>query len=269
MAEYPAIPESFFFCIVAVLGLCLGSFATALIHRLPRGIPWIYSAKDTASCRSACPNCHTVLGARDLVPLFSWLLSRGRCRHCEQKIPFFYPAVELACMVFVLALYAAWGISAVSFILLLTVPFLLAAILIDWEHMILPDDINVALGILSLLYLFAQWQWAGQDLSFIVEHVLAGLVLVAVFALVSWAVGKWKGMPALGMGDIKFLGPAGIFLGMAALPTYLALSGILGLASAVLKGAKGGGKPFPFGPALIISLYIHLFLTGLGFDYTW
>lgn len=74
-----------FFC----FGLIIGSFATALVYRLPRGLDWV-------SARSRCPSCGHVLGVPDLVPVFSWLFLRGRCRHCGTKIPARYPLIELS-----------------------------------------------------------------------------------------------------------------------------------------------------------------------------
>jgi len=72
--------DLFNFIFVAIIGLCFGSFATALIYRIPRDIPWIYDRRsdDNKTCRSQCPDCKTTLSALDLVPVFSWLFSRGR-----------------------------------------------------------------------------------------------------------------------------------------------------------------------------------------------
>ena len=241
-----------------ILGLCLGSFATAIIHRIPRGISWISNHGGTPA-RSACPSCGHVLGIGDLVPLFSWILSRGRCRYCGARISCFYPFVEMSTALAVLALYAVWGAALPALCLYLSVPFLIAALVIDWRHMILPDSINVALFILAALFIAAQ-----GDVGKALNHGAAGIILAGGLYLTGALVGRIKGRAALGLGDIKFLFPAGIFLGMEALPSYLIFAGILGVLSALIR--RGGA--FPFGPALIISLYFHFFLTGLGFDYT-
>jgi leader peptidase (prepilin peptidase)/N-methyltransferase len=73
-----------------VMGAILGSFATMLVYRLPRHISIVLP-------RSHCPSCKTVLGVRDLVPIFSWIAMRGRCRHCHAQIGVRYPAIELVC----------------------------------------------------------------------------------------------------------------------------------------------------------------------------
>lgn len=262
----------FFYPLVFVIGLCFGSFATALIYRIPRDIPWVYDrgAGSNKACRSACPSCGHVLGARDLVPLFSWLCSRGKCRYCSAKVSARYPLVELATASTTLLMFGAWGVGGLATIpVLLIVPFLIAALLIDWEHMILPDDINLSLFVLAAAYVLARFYTPYHDISVVYDAVFAAVLLTSLLWLASFILSKWKGRPALGMGDIKFLPAAGLLLGTAALPSYLALSGALGIATAMLKLKKDIKQPFPFGPALIISLYIHVFLTGMGFDYKW
>ena len=263
--------DFFYIALFSLFGLCLGSFASALIYRIPRDISWIFdkSSDDNKTSRSQCPSCGAKLGIADLVPLFSWLLSRAKCRHCHQKIPAFYPLVELTTMFLVLGLFWVWGLTASAFPIYLAVPFLIAALVIDWEHFILPDDINIALFILSCGYLLISWGESGWDFAILQDGVVAAALLVSIFWFVSFVLGKIKGRGALGRGDLKFLPSAGLFLGVSALPTFMALSGVLGLVAALLKGANKDDGAFPFGPALIISLYVHVFLTGLGFDYKW
>ena len=250
------------FCLIAVglLGLCLGSFATALIYRIPRDIPWIWNKNGKAS-RSECPSCHASLRFLDLVPFFSWVFSKGRCRHCSAKISATYPLTELLCFLLVMALYAAWGNTMAVIPVLLLTPFLITIIVIDWQHMIIPDDMNIAVFVLGLLFVFTQ----GPAWPF---YLAAGLILPAIFWLVSFVLEKWRGRQALGMGDVKFLAGAGLFLGIEALPSYLFFSGLFGLLTALYGRFSGKKGAFPFGPALVLALLLHLFLTGIGFDGT-
>lgn len=81
----PAVRAGLFFC----LGACLGSFITALMHRLPRRLNW-------TTDRSRCPECGHVLGIVDLVPILSWVFLRGRCRYCATRISKRYPLIEIA-----------------------------------------------------------------------------------------------------------------------------------------------------------------------------
>jgi leader peptidase (prepilin peptidase)/N-methyltransferase len=262
--------EIFLIACAVLLGLSLGSFATALIYRIPRGISWTSAASnDNAVNRSHCTTCDAKLGALDLIPVFSWLLSHGKCRHCGSKISGAYPVIELTTMLLTLILWWVWGFSLMSAPILLAVPFFVAAVVIDWKHMILPDDINISLSILGGLYVLVSWGEAGWDVGILLNAILSAILLFGLLYTVSFLLSKWKGRAALGRGDLKFLPAAGLFLGIAALPTYLALSGALGVLTALLKRKNNENPAFPFGPALVISLYIHVFLTGLGFDYTW
>lgn len=255
------------YIVVGILGLCFGSFATALIYRIPRNIPWIYDkASSNKACRSACPSCGHVLTARDLVPLFSWLASKGKCRHCGKPVSMRYPAIELVTMIATLAQFHAWGLGPTTIPVLLSVPFLVAALIIDWEHMILPDDTNIALTVLAIIFVGLRI-YSGEPV--LIDAVSGAILLTAILWLVSFVLSKCKGRPALGAGDLKFLPAAGLFMGMAALPTYIGISGLLGLVTAGIKAKTHKSAEFPFGPALIISLYLHVILTGLGFDYTW
>jgi leader peptidase (prepilin peptidase) / N-methyltransferase len=256
---------------IASLGLCLGSFASALIYRIPRGISWIWdsNSKENKACRSQCPQCGTTLKAIDLVPLFSWVLSKGRCRYCKAPISKLYPVAELATMCLTLALFAVWGLQSVTIPLLLMAPFLVSLIAIDWEHMIIPDDINISLGVLSCLYsllaVFGSFQGQWWHTAF--PLILGAVLLPLVFYGVSVLLEMWKKKKALGMGDIKFLIPVGLCIGVQAIPSFMLLGGVFGVVTAFLWFIKGKDGAFPFGPALAFSFILHVFLTGLGFDY--
>ncbi|MFA5592355.1 MAG: prepilin peptidase [Micavibrio sp.] len=263
----------FFYSSAFLAGICLGSFATALIHRIPLGLSWICDDRG-GGARSACTHCGKKLGIADLVPLFSWLALRGHCRYCAAPIPARYPLVEAATGLAALAMAWAWGMDWALLPVLLAIPFMAAAIVIDWEHMILPDDINVAFSILAAAYLCllawgGAWEGGGAAITVLADHIGAAFVLTLLLYGCAAVIARWKGREALGMGDMKFLPAAGLFLGFAPLPSFLMLAGVLGVGTAFLKGGKEGDSAFPFGPALIISLYFHLFLTGLRFDYMW
>ena len=256
-----------FFPVLLLVGLCLGSFATALIHRIPRNIPWIVNTSSSnKACRSQCTHCGHILGIADLVPFFSWLCSKGKCRHCGHTISAQYPLTEIITAILVLALYAAYGTRDSVIPLMFAVPFMVAATKIDWDHMILPDSLNLALAILAFVHVVVI---SMGELSVLMVHILAALILPAFFWMAAFLVGRLKNKQALGRGDLKFLPVAGLFLGVQALPSYMVLGGVVGIGTALIRAKQGKKGAFPFGPALIISLYIHLILTGLGFDYKW
>src|SRR5215470_7811233 len=102
-ADNRSIMDLLMLLLVAAFGLAMGSAVTSLAHRVPRDRSWVRG-------RSACPSCGAQLGALDLVPLFSFLANRGRCRHCGARIGWRYPITEMLCAAWAVLLLRAIGI---------------------------------------------------------------------------------------------------------------------------------------------------------------
>ena len=256
--------------VVLFLGVVLGSFATAIAYRIPRGISIFHdsdSGKLLKVSRSACVYCHTQLTARDLVPVLSWVTSKGRCRHCGGKVSVRYPLIELATMIGVAGLYASWGYSYALAPLMFVVPILVALFVIDMDHFILPNALNLMAGLCGIAFvLLLMVDPYSNEMTFDTGFVmtqLAGAALYFMFAaglgmLMSFLLKK----PALGGGDVKFFFVAGLWLGPAYLPFFLISSGVLGVVWAVIYSAIKEKGIFPFGPALILAFYTSLVLKG-------
>lgn len=244
------------FIIIAILGAGLGSFSSALAYRIPRGISW--AGRD----RSRCPSCDAILTVRDLVPVLSWLMHRGRCRHCAAPVPRRYPLMEGTAMLMALALSVTWGWGWPLLLLLLAVPFLLAHIVIDAEHMILPDQINLILGVIFATFAVVvahDFTVAGLTVAF-----AAGPVLAVAMVLTGWIMKILLKKDALGGGDVKFFFAAGWGVGFAGFPAFLMASGFIGLLTGVWWRWRGKGDLFPFGPAIIIAFFLCLLARGAG-----
>lgn len=271
--------EAVWLVFVLYVGLVLGSFATALVYRVPRGISWVGSFRkkvkkpDDGVARSACPHCKKVLGIRDLIPVFSWLMSGGRCRYCHEKIGVRYPLIEIVTLCAVLICYLVYGVSWEGAILTLTVPFLVALFFIDWERMILPNQLVAITGFFALLFVFARFYGLGgpesapEALRFVAYRFAAFFVYALSIYLLGWLTGLVLRKKALGMGDVKFFAVAGLWLGLEMMPVFFFMSGLfgvlLGIGWRLFAGKKG---LFPFGPALIAALYVILLANGAGFD---
>ena len=113
---------------VAVLGLCLGSFTTALTYRLKHHLPFAWGP-DGQPVRSMCPPCGRTLTPRELIPVLSWVLQHGRCQCGKTRIPVFYPMVELATMALSMIIFVILGITVWTLLSLILLPFLLAFVL--------------------------------------------------------------------------------------------------------------------------------------------
>lgn len=246
-----------FLLISALFGLCFGSFLTMLSHRLPHG-------KSLMTVHSHCPACERSLGARDLVPVLSWLAQRGKCRYCGTRIHHRYPLIELATAATTTGIYAAFGLTPLGgFFLGLSLLLVLMSI-IDFEHYIIPDSVQVMMGGLGIAYQF---------------HQQAEPLPVAIAAAVGFGIGLTlcygyrflRHKEGLGFGDVKFLAVAGIWLGNAiTLVPFLFYAGLLGVALAMLWRLLGKGAIFPFGPALGLSLFLCVVIPPVpAFFWNW
>src|SRR2546429_5953579 len=118
----------------ALLGLIVGSFLNVVVYRVPRH-------ESIVTPRSRCPGCHTEIAPRDNVPVLSWLMLRGRCRHCGQPISARYPLMELATGVIFAAIAARFGFDTALPAYLVFAGGLITLAAIDLEHRTLPNRI--------------------------------------------------------------------------------------------------------------------------------
>jgi len=205
---------------LAVLGLCIGSFMNVVIARLPEG-------QSLWRPRSRCMACRTQIRWFDNIPVFSWLLLKGQCRHCKQKISIQYPVVELLCaLLFVLCL-GRFGWTSELFCALILIMFVVPLTFIDARHWILPFELTLS-GIAAglLCGLFQGWQGVEAALA----GALAGFLSFRLLEYVGWLIFRKE---ALGGGDKYLLALLGAFLG------WKALLSVLFFAS--LQGALFGG----------------------------
>jgi len=230
--------------LVVILGLCFGSFATAASYRLPLD-------QEIIRKPSFCPSCNKRLGIRDLVPVFSWLINRGKCRSCKKPVSMRYPLTECITALAFACIYWEYGIAPVTPILMLMSVALIIQIIADFEHQIIPDETHFALIPLAIAYHYILGTGWVEPLTGAAIGLLLGLSLQIGFRVLR----KKEG---LGMGDVKFLFVAGLWLGITPFVPFLFLSGISGVATALLWRALGKGEVFPFGPALALALYVML-----------
>lgn len=258
------LDAGFYFALA--LGLCLGSFSTALSYRLPRGISMI--AKE----RSACNSCQAPLGFIDLVPLLSWLALRGRCRRCGAPIGWRYPLIELStlglCLLFFFAFAGAAGAGAGSMTALYFLAATLVAMIdIDFQFKIIPDELNLA--VLAIGAGLAAWlsfanPYAAADIWF---HAVLGMLIFGLGSFfLRFAGEKALGREPLGLGDVKFFAAAGFWLGTDAMTAalYIGLSGALGVVLALAWQKWRGEREFPFGPALLLAFVAVLLAMKPG-----
>ncbi len=211
-----------------LLGLVVGSFANVCVHRLPRG-------ESIVSPPSRCPACGARIEARDNLPVFGWLLLRGRCRACRAPISWRYPAVEAANGLLWLALAALHGPRPRTFVEMGLVSALMVLSLIDLDHQILPDVITLPGVVLGIAASFLP----GSPLPPL-QAVVAALAGWLAFAAVAKAYEKTRGVEGLGQGDWKLAALLGAFLGWQKMLLTVLLASMAGTVVGLLAIALRG-----------------------------
>jgi leader peptidase (prepilin peptidase) / N-methyltransferase len=222
----------------AALGAVVGSFLNVVIWRLPRGA-------SLAAPGSHCPACERPIAPYDNIPVVSWFVLRGRCRHCGSRISLRYPLVELLTAAAFGAVVAVRGFDSDLVLELPFVAFLIALAGIDIDHKLLPNRIVYPMAVFGLLATLI------VDRDDVVENVIAG---AGAFAFLLAAVLAYpRGM---GMGDVKLGGAMGLYLGLSILPAMLVtfLSGtIVGVVILAREGSAARKKAVPFGVFLALG----------------
>lgn len=248
------IPNGAFGVVLAgVVGLLCGSFASLAAHRLAQGQPIIGAA-------SRCPSCRAVLRLGDLFPLLSWLVRRGRCRACGALTGAGYPLVEGVVAVLFIAIYLQRGAAPGGLLLGALAIGLVVLSVIDLEIGIIPDRMLMILAPLGVIYRYGEGARGLDDILIsVIGGAFAGGVALAVHHGFKWL----RGRDGLGLGDVKFFAVAGLWLGPFGLPAFMIVSGVTGVAFALLWRRLGGGREFPFGPALALGLFLCLLFPAL------
>lgn len=236
-----------------VLGTCLGSFANVLVYRLPRNL-------SVVGPRSFCPRCRATVAWYDNIPLLSWCLLRGRCRRCGAAIPARYPLLEAAGALCLAGGLLRFGPGPAGWAAGMFLLALLCVALIDWEHMVIPHTLSVAMAAVGL----GAAALGGRPLGQPILGAAVGAGTVLAVSLLYQAV---RGTPGMGGGDVALMGGIGTFVGPWGVPAVLFAGALLGTAYAFTagRGAVRGSAKLPFGTFLAASGALVHFWGGAVF----
>lgn len=254
--------------VIAVLGLCIGSFLNVVIYRLPKIMEqeWRYecaillngSATETpvltlSKPASTCPKCQHKIRWYENIPLISWIVLGGKCSTCKASIGIRYPVVELITMFASIVVVMTFGPTFKMLAALVLTWVLIALTGIDFDTQLLPDSLTLPLAGLGLL-VNTQGLFISPTQS-IWGYVIGFLVLWLVYIVFKLITGK-EGM---GYGDFKLLAALGAWLGPLMLPMIILLSSLVGaIIGIVLLKIRNENQPFAFGPFLAIAGWIAL-----------
>lgn len=232
-----------------LFGLIIGSFLNVCIHRIPLN-------KSITNPPSNCPQCGEKIRFYDNIPVISYLILLGKCRHCGQRISLRYPIVEIITGLLSMALFVRYGLSVQYFLFFLFVASLVTISFVDLQHKIIPDVISlpgILLG-LGISFVFNHLSWLDSMIG-----IIAGggfLYLVAII------FERLTGREGMGGGDIKLLAMIGAWMGWKALPFIILMSSLGGLligGGALLVTGQGYRVKIPFGPFLALGALIYFF----------
>lgn len=226
------------------VGLCIGSYLNVVIYRLPRD-------QTSITGRSKCPCCGRVLAWKDLIPLLSYIILRGRCRYCRERISLRYPLVEVITGAVFAALFYRLGLDWVLLKYLCLASILIAASFIDLEHYLIPDRltfIGFAVGGGFLL----------SNMEITIRSGLLGALSAGGLLWLLAVVSRGN----VGGGDIKLATVLGLFLGwpwgFLAVLLGLFLAGAAGVFLLATR-IKGRRDPLPLAPFLSVGALIAFF----------
>ena len=243
--------------ILFILGLFIGSFLGVLVDRIPR-------KENVIKGHSHCENCKKELSWYDLLPVFSYVFLKGKCRYCKTKLPLFYPVIEITTGILLSLVYFFFytqNAIVLSYYLIIVSVFIVI-FFTDLKYGIIPNKVIFPAIIVSFVFLFFQR-------SLLLNHVLSGLLSFAFFIVISYSFFMITKRESMGGGDIKLSFFLGLFLGFPNIIVSLYLAFLTGaLVSIILilwKKKSFQKDTLPFGSFMALGALVSLFLGNLLF----
>jgi leader peptidase (prepilin peptidase) / N-methyltransferase len=252
--------------IVFLFGSIIGSFLNVCIHRMPKGESVVWP-------RSHCPRCQKRIPGYDNIPFISFLLLKGRCRFCREKISLRYPLVELLTALLMVALFSRFGLTYEFFLYMVMLWGLIIATFVDIPHRIIPDEVSVGGMIIGFIMVsitglaLSPLKFSFSPMAKSALGIIAGGGIIyltgVLFDLVYFKLLKKPAIngetESMGGGDVKLLAMIGSFMGwqMALLTFFLAP--FLGIVLGVINLATKKDHTIPYGPFLSVAALVTLF----------
>lgn len=237
--------------IIFIFGILVGSFLGVVVDRLPK-------KESILRGRSHCDNCKKTLSAFDLIPVFSFVFLRGRCRYCKAKLSLFYPLIEITTGILYVCVYLLFGQENLKLTIdllfyLYIVSTLIALFFIDLKYGVLPFSLLFPATIATFFYFALNTQYL------LLNNILAAIGGF-LFFFVLFLITRGRGM---GFGDVIYALFMGLLLGIPkiVLGLYVAFVGgaIIALVLIAMKLKKLKGSTIPFGPFLVVGTIISMF----------
>ena len=252
-----------------LFGACVGSFLNVCIYRLPKG-------ESLTKSNSHCMTCGTPILKRDLIPIVSWCMLRGKCRACKAPISPRYTVVELLNAVGWLVIglrFDMMGSGAGMKCILTCLVFsaLVVVFFMDWDTQLISTGVLIYIALIGVLQIVLSII-GNMRLDCSIKYYIIGAFAAGVPLLLISVISKER---AMGMGDIYLMAAAGLFLGVHRVIAALFIGILIGAVAGLILKHKSGESKFAFGPWLSIGIFIamlwgwdivnaYMNLTGLG-----
>ncbi len=236
----------FVYSVVVILGLIIGSFLNVVIYRLPKNESIAYPP-------SHCQQCHKQLSPLELIPLFSYLFLRGRCKGCGVKISPRYPFIEtLNALLYVIVFYInGMGLDVDTLFAFGLVSLLIVVTFIDLDHLLIPNKITASILALVVSQSVIQLLLNQSSLSDLLDRIYGLLLGGGLFLLIAIVTNG-----AMGGGDIKLMGALGYYFGfvhtLGLIFFSFIIGGTLSIILVVFK-VKSRKDMIPFGPFICLA----------------
>jgi leader peptidase (prepilin peptidase) / N-methyltransferase len=255
-------------------GLLVGSFLNVCIYRLPRDL------SVASPARSFCPGCERMIAWYDNVPLLSYALLGGKCRHCRATIPLRYPVVEFVTAILFAVVVAKFGVTLAGLKMALFCAIMVDLVATDFEERILPDEftlggavlglvlawlVPIELDIASLVFFFSGMQVPSLQVGSLVEAMLGALIGSGLLLGIAKLYEKIRQQEGMGLGDVKMMLTIGAFLGLRPALLIFFIASLVGSVSGLLfiwLAGKDRNYELPLGSYLgAVAIAVALWLV--------
>ena len=254
--------EIYFTIVVFMFGMLFGSFYNVVGYRIPNNMSIVWP-------HSFCPKCKHELKWYELIPVFSFLIQKGKCRKCGCKISFFYPVIELLTGILFMIAYLKFGFSIEFLISILISSFLVIVIVSDFNYLVISDEVTIFFTVASIVVQFICLGFMAG-----ISSIIYGLFAFSLMYLIMILGSKLMGEEALGGGDVKLMFFVGTVLSAISpiiindLSTYvnflniffeIFLASAIAIPFALIAFFSKKNRVVPFGPFILLaSLIIYL-----------
>ncbi|WP_353095908.1 prepilin peptidase [Tissierella praeacuta] len=235
--------------LISLYGLLIGSFLNVCIYRIPKEESIVFPP-------SHCSNCNMRLKWYDLIPVFSFVFQRGKCRYCGEKISSQYLIIELLNAIIYLIIYKKFGFTLELFFYGFLFSLLIIITIIDLKHMIILDTLVILILAFSIMYKILSYLLYRKSPELL--NSIGGLVLSGLFFILIILISKG----GMGGGDVTLIGALGFILGIRNIFLAIFLSFTLGAIISIfllITKIKGRKDPIPFGPFIVLGFFIVVF----------